>query len=297
MGMQSRDIIVPPIRSAKRPRSSWQQTYHWNLVKPKHDVFNELELDEEQLHHLKEIRLIRTRLRDWYRLKGKSTYELTGHHRSRWFRLKKKIKRAREYLQTINITKTKDGFIKGPPLFSRNSEYGKLSISGPDIKFGFIFRQVLFPLALEHYFASRKEEIRKIIELKLRKINNPRTQKITVQKLVGFDKEFINLFYNKYKIGIRTLTRYKLHMALNEINHKRFQRIERIFEYIMDQGWTVGSALGSLDHEMIRSSKGFVTSIFLVHKPLYHSGLLPRVIDIMKCIWSLGNYIRIHLNH
>ena len=60
MGMQSRDIIVPPIRSAKRPRSSWQQTYHWNLVKPKHDVFNELELDEEQLHHLKEIRLIRT---------------------------------------------------------------------------------------------------------------------------------------------------------------------------------------------------------------------------------------------
>ncbi len=288
MGMQSRDIIVPPIRSAKRPRSSWQQTYHWNLVKPKHDVFNELELDKEQLHHLKEIRLIRTRLRDWYRLKGKSTYELTGHHRSRWFRLKKKIKRAREYLQTINITKTKDGFIKGPPLFSRNSEYGKLSISAPDIKFGFIFRQVLFPLALEHYFASRKEEIRKIIELKLRKINNPRTQKITVQKLVGFDKEFINLFYNKYKIGIRTLTRYKLHMALKEINHKRFQRIERIFEYIMDQGWTVGSALGSLDHEMIRSSKGFVTSIFLVHKPLYHSGLLPRLIDIMKWYLEFG---------
>ena len=288
MQKQSRDNIVPPIRTAKRPRSLWQQTYHWNLMKPKHGTFNELELTDEQLHHLQQIRLIRTRLRDWYRVKRKSTYELTGYHRSRWFRLKKTMKRARQYLEILNITKTKDGFIKGPPLFSRNSEYGKLSSSAADIKFGFIFRKVLLPLAFEHFFASRKEEIHKTIELKLAKINNPRTQRITVQRLVGSDKEFTKLFYHKYKLGTRTLTRYKLRMALKEINHKRFQRIERILEYIVDQGWTVGSALGSLDHEIIRSSKGFVTSIFLLRKPLYHSGLLPQFIDSMKWYLEFG---------
>ena len=288
MQKQTRDIIVPPIRNAKRPRSPWQQTYYWNLVNPNQGPFNELELTHQQLHHLKQIRLIRTRLRDWYRVKGKSTYEFSGYHESRWFRLKKTMKRARGYLEKINITKTKHGFIKGPSLFVRNSEYGRESISKPDIKFGFMFRKVLLPLAFEHFFASRKEEIYKTVQLKLGKLNNPKTQRTTLKKLVGFDKEFMNLFYHKYKLGVRILTRYKLQMALKEINHKRFQRIERIFEYIIDQGWTVGSALGSLDHELIRSSKGFVTSIFLLRKPLYHSGLLPRLIDTMKWYLEFG---------
>lgn len=288
MGKQSRDSIVPPIRGAKRSRSSWQQTYHWNLIKPNQDIFNELELTDEQLRHLKEIRLIKTRLRDWYRVKGQSTYELTGYHRTRWFRLRTKIKRARGYLQRLNITKTKDGFIKGTPLFSRNSEYGQLSISAPDIKFGFMFRDVLLPLAFEYYFASRKEEIHKTIEIKLSKLNHPNTERATVQKLVGFDEEFMNIFYDKYKLGIRTLTKYKLRKALREINHKRFLRIKRIFEYIIDQGWAVGSALGSLDHEMIRSSKGFVTSIFLLHQQLQRSGLLLQLIDITKWYLEFG---------
>ncbi|CAB3996575.1 Chondroitin sulfate ABC exolyase, partial [Paramuricea clavata] len=235
-----------------------------------------------------EIRLIKTRLRDWYRVKGQSTYELTGYHRTRWFRLRTKIKRARGYLQTLNITKTKDGFIKGTPLFSRNSEYGQLSISAPDIKFGFMFRDVLLPLAFEYYFASRKEEIHKTIEIKLSKLNHPNTERATVEKLVGFDKELMNIFYDKYKLGIRTLTKYKLRKALREINHKRFLRIKRIFEYIIDQGWAVGSALGSLDHEMIRSSKGFVTSIFLLHQQLRRSSLLLQLIDITKWYLEFG---------
>ena len=288
MGSQSRDSIVPPINGVQRSRGFWQQTYRWSLVRPQNEIFNELELSDKQLRNLKEIRLIRTRLRDWYRVKGKSTYELSGFHRSRWLRLKRQMQHARRYLQAINITKTKDGFFKGPPLFSRNSEYGELSISGPDIKFGFMFGKILLPLALEYYFASRKEELRETVETELPVLNNPKTQKARLRKLLGSDKEFMNVFYKKYKLGSRTLTRYKLHMALKEINHKRFLRIKRILEYIIDQGWAVGSALGSLDHEMNRSSKGFVTSIFLLYKPLHHSGLLPRLINIMKWYLEFG---------
>lgn len=288
MGSQSRDSIVPPINGVQRTRGFWQQTYRWYLVKPPNEIFNDFELSDKQLRNLKEIRLIRTRLRDWYRVKGKSTYELSGFHRSRWLRLRRQMHHARGYLKTMNITKTVDGFINGPPLFSRNSEYGKLSISGSDIKFGFMFEKVLFPLALEHYFASRKEEIRKTVELELPVLNDAQKQKARLEKLLASDKEFVNLFYNKYKLGSRTLTRYALHKALKEINHKRFLRIKRILEYIIDQGWAVGSALGSLDHEMNRSSKGFVTSVFLLYKPLYHSGLLPRLIDIMKWYLEFG---------
>ncbi|XP_028398265.1 uncharacterized protein LOC114521889 [Dendronephthya gigantea] len=77
-------------------------------------------------------------------------------------------------------------------------------------------------------------------------------------------------------------------MAMKEINRKRYLRILGIFEYIIDQGWAVGSGLGSLDHEMNRSSKGFVTSIFLLREPLHHSGLLPRLIEIMKWYLEFG---------
>ena len=285
---ESRDNIVPPIRKEKWSRSPWQHTYRWSLITPQKEIFNDFELNDKQFRRLKEIRLIRTRLVEWYQVKGKSTYELTGYHKKRWFKLLSKIKRARGYLRRINLRKTKDGFIKGPSLFPRNSEYGKLSISAPDIKFGFMFRDVLFPLAIEYYFRSRKEEIHKTIEIELPKLNHPRKQKAAVRRLAGFDKELRNILYNQYKIKTRKLTRYKLNMVLNEMNHKRFQRIERIFEYMIDQGWAVGSGLGSLDHEMNRSSKGFVTSIFLLHKPLARSGLLPRLIDIMKWYLEFG---------
>ena len=56
---QSRDEIVPPIRGRiSLPNSFWQQTYRWSLSKPKTTVFNELELNDEQMEKLRDIRYI-----------------------------------------------------------------------------------------------------------------------------------------------------------------------------------------------------------------------------------------------
>lgn len=285
---QSRDEIVPPIQSrSSSAKHFWQQTHRWSRVKPKHDIFNELEMNDEQLEQLKDIRLIRTRLTDWYCNRGKATHDLTDYFRARWLHLKRRIRRARQYLGKLSITKTK-GFIRGPPLFSRNSEYGKLHIHSPDLKFSFVFQKVLFPLSLEHFFLTRKEEIQRIVETELPKLNDPNLASETVQRLTGKDKELMDVFYESSELRVRTLTRRQLRIALRDVNHHRFLRILRLLEYIMDQGWAAGSGLGSLDHEMNRSSQGFVTSIFLLRKPLRRAGKLAHLISITKWYLEFG---------
>ena len=282
---QSRDSIVPPIISTHMPFNVWQQTYYWSQVKSKTEVFNDLELNDDQLYRLKEIRLISKRLRDWYVVPGKSTFELTGKYKKRWKGIRKSIKRARKNLLALNITKDARGFIKGPGLFSHNSAFGKLSASSTEIKFGFVFRYILLPLSFEYFFATRKEEIHKAIKLTMSTYKKRKTQKATLKMLTYDDEEFINKFVEMFG---HLLSENKLSTALKKMNEKRLSRILRIFEYIADQGWDEGSALGSLDHEMNRSSKGFVTSIFLLRKPLYKAGLLPRLIKIMKWYLEFG---------
>lgn len=285
---QSRDHIVPPIRGrTSTPKDFWQQTYRWSLVKPKDDIFNEIELNNEQLEELRDMRLIRARLRDWFCDGGKATYDLTGYFRSRWSQIKGTIKLARQYFKTLNITRTK-GFIRGPPLFARNSEYGQLNISSPELKFGFVMREILFPLSLEYFFLTRKQEIQRTLEEELHKLNDPKLSAKTVQRLFGYDKELMGTFYESSKLRIKPLTKRKLRLALKDVNHYRFLRLLRLLEHILDQGWAVGSAIGSLDHEMNRSSKGFVTSVFLLRKPLQRAGKLARLVHIMKWYLEFG---------
>ena len=57
MRRQSRDEIVPPIRGRiSPPNKFWQQTYRWSRSKPKTTVFNELELNDDQMEKLRDIR-------------------------------------------------------------------------------------------------------------------------------------------------------------------------------------------------------------------------------------------------
>ena len=197
------------------------------------------------------------------------------------------MKRAREDFKTLNITKHA-GFIRGPPLFSRNSEYGKQIIRSPELKFGFLMREVLLPLSLQHYFLTRKEEIRKIVVEELSKLNDPKLATRTTLRLVSYDKELLGVFLRVSKLGVRPLTRAKLRLALRAVNRRRFQRVLLLLEYIADQGWAAGSAIGSLDHEMNRSSKGFVTSLFLLAVPLRRAGLLPRLVHTLKWYLEFG---------
>ena len=48
------------------------------------------------------------------------------------------------------------------------------------------------------------------------------------------------------------------------MNSKRFERIIKVLDYLEDQGWADGSALGSVDHEMNRDLAGFMHALFLM---------------------------------
>ena len=156
--------------------------------------------------------------------------------------------------------------------------------------------QILFPLALEYHLKSRPLEVSntacqwaKIYARGDRKFKNDDVTAIT-GKDEGMKKMFLEL-YNTH-IGSETssvactgadLHSYaSLEFAVSELNKKRKEKLFLLFEYLRDQGWEVGSALGSTDHEMNNNGAGFTHSLFLLRKELEEAGRLESYIDTLK---------------
>ena len=74
--------------------------------------------------------------------------------------------------------------------------------------------------------------------------------------------------------------------AINDFNNYRKTRVLKLFNYIKDQGWDKGSALGSMDHGL--EMFGFAHSVFLMRKELKSSGKLNDIIDTMKWYTEFG---------
>ncbi|PFX12580.1 Chondroitin sulfate ABC exolyase [Stylophora pistillata] len=95
----------------------------------------------------------------------------------------------------------------------------------PNVKFGDIMIKILLPLTLEYHLSSRTNEITAVATEQRSNINNA---------------------------------------AIETLNRHRLSRINNLLDFARDQGFTDGSGLGSLDHEMNLDGAGFMHSLFLL---------------------------------
>ena len=157
--------------------------------------------------------------------------------------------------------------------------------------------KVLLPLALEKHLKSRSLEVSNTACQWARKYDGESAQELQnddVEAVVGNDNEMKQTFLNAYGSddGSTNLpgdctdghqqSYSKIKYAINQINIKREQNLVLLFDYVKDQGWTKGSAIGSGDHEMNRNGNGFTHAIFLLRNELKARGKLQGLVDTLK---------------
>ena len=137
-------------------------------------------------------------------------------------------------------------------------------------KFSFVMTRVLQPLAIELHLKSRSNEMKRTVTKETPKLNSPHPNvvKQSLIRVCGLYEVRQNEFHNHLKSQGTPYTEDKVHRSLEYINQARLQRIFNVLDYLEDQGWADGSAIGSLYMEMLRSGAGFVHSLFLLKDSL-----------------------------
>lgn len=180
--------------------------------------------------------------------------------------------------------------ISGPPLFCRTCKRGTRKYSTKDStrKFSFIMAQIMLPLAVEYYLRSRKVEMDKTVEKEttdqaLLSIDPVKIKK-SVKRIVGNHKARRDEFYTFLQNQQRTpYDNEKVRRSLEYLNKVRLQRIINLLDYVEDQGWADGSALGSLTAEMNRNGAAYMHTILLIKDSLQkHSTNKSRLLNLIK---------------
>jgi len=276
MSFQSRDKIVPPLRKTLYTKKySFQQSYRWSkfmqntITDLRHIVISPLK--NLSLNHIK------SRLRNFYFNETRTSYDDDSDYlMERWKSININIDKAnKEYdrlglkFTTVQGSKT---VVRGPPLFCRRSVMGTrtYSTTDPKRKFSFVMDKIMFPLALEFYLKSRQNELFETVKRETPRLNSANLSQ-ALQKICG-NRRNRQKEFEDYLNGIAGNPPYReLHVrrSLDYINKVRLQRIINLLDYVEDQGWADGSALGSLDHEMNRDGGGFMQTLFFLNESLY----------------------------
>ena len=225
---------------------------------------------------------IERRLRNWYCDETTTTYDFTGTLEQRWSTLKRSIDKAQNEYDRLEFNPSKTVII-GPPLFCLRCTKGSTTYSPTDRprKFSFIMTNVLQPLAIELHLKSRPDEITRTVTEETPKLNLRRKKKALI-RICGKNKARQNEFHNHLKTLGKPYTEAKVRLSLQHINQARLQRIFNVLDYLEDQGWADGSALGSLYLETLRSSAGFIHSLFLLKDTLHKNpAYKPRLINFI----------------
>jgi len=270
LAFQSRDNIVPPFTkfgSKYDYRNFWQQSYRWSQQTPT-DLPSTIDPSK-----ILSIAHIESRLKNWYCDERTTTYEFTGSLHKRWKTLKRSIDYAQnEYDRLEFKTVSNKTVISGPPLFCLKCTRGSREYSStiPTRKFSFIMTRVLQPLAIELHLRSRSDEMTKTVTKETPRLNSPHTSvvKQSLLRICGIHQARQDEFYNHLKTQGAPYTEDKVRRSLEYINQARLQRIFNVLDYLEDQGWVDGSAIGSLYMEMLRSGAGFIHSLFLLKDTL-----------------------------
>ena len=158
--------------------------------------------------------------------------------------------------------------------YFKTSKYGISKLPGGDREFSLVMDKVLLPLALEKHLKSRSLEVSNTACQWARKYDGESAQELQnddVEAVAGDDDEMKQTFLHAYGSddGRTSLpddctdghrqSYSKIKHAINQINIKREQNLVLLFDYVKDQGWTKGSAIGSADHEMNRNGNGLPT--------------------------------------
>ena len=272
LARQSRDKIVPPISPfglALYDKSDfWQQTYRWSQ-----QVLPTLPstIDEQKTKSLDHIK---SRLRNWYcdETKTSSNFLSGSFLKKRWDSLLKGVKKAHEnYDDELTAL---GGEIVGPPLVCRNCETG--------IKFGFVFEEILLPLALEYHLRSRGDEITDAATTQLPALNSGDSSRIRAAQIsiAGENRNMRDLFESYLPSPPLTVNQVK--SAINTLNLVRLSKINSLLDLVKQQGFADGSGVGSLDHEMNLDGAGFMHTLFLISDSLSLAANKSRLLDLIS---------------
>ena len=287
MAFQSRDKIVPPFtKKWKDATFSWQQTYRWSQ-KQATNLPNAIDASKTlSMTH------IDSRFKNFYCNEKKTSYDFTRFELERWKSMKKSFDKANKEYDRLAFKTLPDGtrVISGPPLFCRNCKKGtrKYSTKDPTRKFSFVMAQIMLPLALEYYLRSRKVEIDKTVEREATDqallSNDPVKVDNSLKRIAGNQKarkdEFYNYLQNQQK---KPYDKTKVRLSLEFLNKARLQRVINLLDYVEDQGWADGSAIGSLNHEMNRNGAAFMHTLLLLKDSLHkHPSNKSRLINLVN---------------
>ena len=95
--------------------------------------------------------------------------------------------------------------------------------------------------------------------------------------------------FKGYLTSSKTWTQTQIESAINTLNLDRLNKINKIMDYVKQQGFADGSGLGSLDHEMNRDGAGFMHALFLISDSLRVPSNKSKLLDLINTAkWYTG---------
>ena len=262
LARQSRDKIVPPIRGLTLydKSNTWQQTYRWSQQPV---PTSPLTVDPDKK---KSLNLIKSRLKNYYCDETKTTSSFSGFLKKRWSSLLRGVNKAHQLYDTT-LTFAAGGSIIGPPLFCRDCKLGT--------KFGYIFETILLPLALEYHIRSRTNEVTKDAKKLRRALISGTTSRILNAKIaIAGQNTNMQTLLTGFLPSSRPPSLTRVKSAIDSLNLARLSKIKKLLDFVKQQGFSDGSGLGSLDHEMNLDGAGFMHTLFLISDSISKSRLL-----------------------
>ena len=283
--------------------SLWQQIYRWNL-RPPPAVASRVDITK-----LTALNEITQRLVNWYANEStvftripRKVSAIDSFLMHRWDSLLDNMDSAHKNFQKLTTSRN----ILASGLFGKSSRICEAKQYGGPKTFSFVFSKVLLPLALEHHIKSRSAEVKKaacLLATKYACSQCVRLDSDDIEAITGKNSYLKSYFSSLYcqsttiipnKSGMHPLCPGATQSCFDQIqnaifsfNNYRKIRILQLFKYIKDQGWDKGSALGSMDHELLEMS-GFAHSVFLMREELKSAGQLNEIIDTMKWYTEFG---------
>ena len=156
--------------------------------------------------------------------------------------------------------------------------------------------QIMLPLAVEYYLRSRKSEIDKTVERETTDqalLSSDRTKiEKSLERIAGKHRarkdEFYNYLQNEQR---KPYDKTKVRLSLEFLNKARLQRVINLLDYVEDQGWADGSAIGSLYAEMNRNGASFMHTILLLKDSLHkHSSNNSRLMNLINTAKWYNNF-------
>ena len=109
-------------------------------------------------------------------------------------------------------------------------------------------KRVLLPLAIVLHLRSRNDEITRTVAEETPHLNSRRCSVVreSLKRICGSNKLRKKEFRRHLTAQGKPYTRAKVSNSLDYINEERLKIILSVLDYLEDQGWAEGSAIGSL---------------------------------------------------